>query len=120
MKRVILSAVAAALLVLAFGLSTARHARPATSEQNNSSDKYQIKIDNFSFGPSTLTVPVGATVTWTNQDDVPHSVTSAEGKTLKSPVLDTDQKFSYTFTEAGTYPYYCAIHPKMTGKVIVR
>ena len=120
MKRVILSAVAAALLVLAFGLSTASHARPAASEQNNSSDKYQIKIDNFSFGPSTLTVPVGATVTWTNQDDVPHNVVSTEGKTLKSPVLDTDQKFSYTFTQAGTYPYYCAIHPKMTGKVIVQ
>jgi amicyanin len=120
MRDTILTAAVAALLVLFFGLSKASHARPSASEQNDSSDKYQVKIDNFSFGPSTLTVPVGATVTWTNQDDVPHSVTSAEGKTLKSPVLDTDQKFSYTFTEAGTYPYYCAIHPKMTGKVIVR
>jgi len=124
MKKVILSAVAAALLVLSLGLSrvscTLSAARPVASEQNNSSDKYQVKIDNFSFGPSTLTVPVGSTVTWTNQDDVPHNVVSTEGKTLKSPVLDTDQKFSCTFTQAGTYPYYCSIHPKMTGKVIVQ
>jgi plastocyanin len=64
-----------------------------------------VKIDNFVFGPQTITVPVGATVTWTN---------------VKSKVLDTDEKFSYTFTKAGTYPYYCTIHPKMTGKVVVR
>ena len=124
MKKAILSAAAAVLLVLSFGLSkvgcTLLAAKPAASGQNSSSDKYQVRIDNFSFGPSTLTVPVGATVTWTNQDDVPHNVVSTEGKTLKSPVLDTDQKFSYTFTQAGAYPYYCAIHPKMTGKVIVQ
>jgi amicyanin len=120
MKKTIFGATAAAVLVLSFGLLKASHAGQAASEQNNPSDKYQVKIDNFSFGPSTLTVPVGSTVTWTNQDDVPHNVVSREGKTLKSPVLDTDQKFSYTFTQAGTYPYYCAIHPKMTGKVIVQ
>ncbi|MBZ5543367.1 MAG: cupredoxin domain-containing protein, partial [Acidobacteriia bacterium] len=66
------------------------------------------------------TVSLGTTVTWTNQDDVPHNVVSTEGKTLKSPVMDTDQKFSFTFTKAGTYPYFCAIHPKMTGKVVVQ
>jgi amicyanin len=118
MKKAIVSAgAAAALLVLPFGLLKASHAKQAASEPNNS---YQVKIDNFSFGPSTLTVPVGAIVTWTNQDDVPHNVVSTDGKTLKSPVLDTDQRFSYTFTQTGTYPYYCAIHPKMTGKVIVQ
>jgi amicyanin len=120
MKKVILSGAAIALLVLSFGLLKASHAGPAASEQNNSSDKYQIKIDNFSFGPSTLTVPVGATVTWSNQDDVPHNVVSTDGKDIKSPVLDTDQKFTHTFAQAGTYAYYCAIHPKMTGKVIVQ
>ena len=120
MKKAILSAAITVAVALAFGLSRSIQARPAAGEQNNSSDKYQVKIDNFSFGPSTLIVPVGATVTWTNQDDVPHNVVSTQGKTLKSPVLDTDQKFSYTFTKAGTYPYYCAIHPKMTGKVIVQ
>ena len=95
-------------------------ARPAANGQNTSNGQYQVKIDNFSFGPATLTVPVGATVTWTNQDDVPHNVVSADGKDIKSPVLDTDQKFTHTFAQAGTYAYYCSIHPKMTGKVIVQ
>ncbi len=78
-----------------------------------------VKIDNFVFGPQTLTVPVGTTVTWTNTDDIPHTSVSTEG-VFKSKVLDTDEKFSYTFTKAGTYPYYCTIHPKMTGKIAVQ
>ena len=117
MKKAILSVTTAAL-ILGIGLSRAAHASPAASKQD--SDKPQVKIDNFSFAPATVTVAVGTTVTWVNQDDVPHNVVSTEGKTLKSPVMDTDQKFSYTFTAAGTYPYYCAIHPKMTGKVVVQ
>jgi amicyanin len=79
----------------------------------------EVKIDNFSFGPHTVTVPVGATVTWTNRDDIPHTSVSTED-VFKSKVMDTDEKFSYTFTKAGTYPYYCTIHPKMTGKVVVQ
>jgi len=79
----------------------------------------EVKIDNFSFGPGTLTVPVGTTVTWTNRDDIPHTVVSTDG-VFKSKVLDTDEKFSYTFSKAGTYPYFCSIHPKMTGKVSVQ
>jgi len=78
-----------------------------------------VKIDNFVFGPQTITVPVGTTVTWTNADDIPHTSVSTEG-VFKSKVLDTDEQFSYTFTKAGTYPYYCTIHPKMTGKVVVQ
>jgi plastocyanin len=78
-----------------------------------------VNIDNFVFGPQTITVPVGATVTWTNKDDIPHTSVSTDG-VFKSKVLDTDEKFSYTFTKAGTYPYYCTIHPKMTGKVVVQ
>jgi plastocyanin len=78
-----------------------------------------VKIDNFVFGPQTITVPVGATVTWTNSDDIPHTAVSTEG-VFKSKVMDTDEKFSYTFTKPGTYPYYCSIHPKMTGKVVVQ
>jgi len=78
-----------------------------------------VKIDNFVFGPQTLTVPVGTTVTWTNSDDIPHTAVSTDG-VFKSKVMDTDEKFSYTFTKAGTYPYYCTIHPKMTGKVVVQ
>jgi len=78
-----------------------------------------VKIDNFSFGPQTLTVSVGTTVVWTNRDDIPHTVISTDG-VFKSKVRDTDEKFSYTFTKAGTYPYFCSVHPKMTGKVVVQ
>lgn len=81
----------------------------------------EVKIDNFSFAPATLTVAVGTTVTWTNRDDIPHTVVSTDdSKTFKSKVLDTDEKFSFTFSKAGTYPYFCSIHPKMTGTVVVK
>lgn len=120
MKKLIPGIFLPAVLVMAFGLLRSGLARPAAAGQNNGNNVFQVKIDNFSFSPSPLTVPVGSIVTWTNQDDVPHNVISSEGKTLKSPVLDTDEKFSYTFNKAGVYPYYCAIHPKMTGKVVVQ
>ena len=77
-----------------------------------------VKIDNFSFGPATLTVAAGTTVTWTNNDDVPHTVVS-DGKLFKSKALDTDDQFSYTFSKPGTYNYFCSVHPKMTAKVVV-
>ncbi len=109
-----LVAVMIAMALLFAGTPTvaanAQQAAPATAE---------VKIDNFSFGPGTLTVPVGATVTWTNRDDIPHTVVSTEGA-FKSKVLDTDEKFSFTFNKAGTFSYFCSIHPKMTGKVVVQ
>ncbi len=79
----------------------------------------EIKIDNFSFSPATLTVAVGTTVTWINRDDIPHRVAGTDGG-FKSKTLDTDDKFSYTFSKAGTYPYFCSLHPKMTGKIVVQ
>jgi plastocyanin len=79
----------------------------------------EVKIDNFSFGPAELTVASGTTVTWVNHDDIPHTVVSTDGL-FKSKVIDTDEKFSFTFTKAGTFPYFCGIHPKMTGKVVVQ
>jgi plastocyanin len=79
----------------------------------------EVKIDNFSFGPQTVKIPVGATVTWTNRDDIPHTIVSTDG-VFKSKVRDTDEKFSYTFTKAGTYSYYCSVHPKMTGQIVVQ
>ncbi|SRR5712692_5083846 len=90
-----------------------------TANEKPSAATAEVKIDNFSFGPQTVTVPVGATVTWTNRDDIPHTSVSTDG-VFKSKVMDTDEKFSYTFTKAGTYPYYCSIHPKMTGQVVVQ
>jgi plastocyanin len=78
-----------------------------------------VKIDNFTFIPATLTVPAGTTVTWTNRDDIPHTAVSTDG-VFKSKVLDTDEKFSYTFAKPGTFSYFCSIHPKMTGNVVVQ
>jgi Icc protein len=82
------------------------------------SDGVAVKIDNFSFTPKSLSVKAGTTITWTNQDDIPHNVVSTEKK-FSSQVLDTDQQFSFRFQEPGTYPYYCKIHPMMTGSVVV-
>jgi plastocyanin len=79
----------------------------------------EVKIDNFSFTPATLTVPAGTSVTWTNHDDIPHNVVS-EDKSIKSKVLDTDEKFTFTFSKPGTYSYFCSIHPKMKGTVVVQ
>ena len=82
-------------------------------------DGKQVVVDNFSFTPATTAVPVGTTVTWTNHDDIPHNVVNPEQK-FKSPVLDTDETFSHAFDAVGTYKYYCSIHPRMTGQVVVR
>jgi amicyanin len=105
---------------LAFGLLTSTHLKLAASQPGDSGNQYQVNIDNFSFTPATLTVPVGAKVTWTNKDDVPHTVVSTNKAFLHSPALDTDQSFSYAFAKAGTYEYYCSVHPKMVGKVVVQ
>ena len=79
----------------------------------------EVKIDNFSFTPKTLSVQPGTTVTWTNHDDIPHNVVSTDKK-FASPVLDTDQAFSFNFQEPGSYPYFCKIHPMMTGTIVVQ
>jgi len=80
----------------------------------------EVKIDNFTFAPGEITVAKGTTVKWVNRDDIPHTVVSDDKSTFKSKPLDTDDKFSYTFTKEGTYNYFCSIHPKMTAKVIVK
>ena len=90
-----------------------------TANDQLSGANVEVKIDNFSFAPDTIKVSVGTTVTWTNRDDIPHTVVSTDG-VFKSKVQDTDGTFSYTFTKAGTYPYYCSVHPKMTGKIVVQ
>src|SRR5205085_10536056 len=77
----------------------------------------QVAIDNFTFSPAELTVKVGTTVTWTNRDDIPHTVVSA-GK-FRSKTLDTDGNFSFTFVAAGDYRYFCSLHPHMTGLIKV-
>ncbi|HET7220640.1 MAG TPA: metallophosphoesterase [Vicinamibacterales bacterium] len=87
-------------------------------EDAQAADAHAVVMDNFSFAPAKAMVPAGATVTWTNHDDVPHNVVSTEQK-FKSPALDTDGQFSHRFEAPGTYTYFCSIHPRMTGQIIV-
>lgn len=77
-----------------------------------------VHISNFTFGPQMLTVRIGQTVTWTNDDDIPHTVVATD-KSFRSKVLDTGQSFSFTFAKAGLVPYFCSLHPHMTGKIMV-
>lgn len=81
----------------------------------------EVKIDNYSFSPATLTVPVGTTVSWTNRDETIHTVVAQDaGHSFKSGGLDTDDKFSFTFDKPGSYVYICTVHPYMTGKIVVQ
>ena len=86
---------------------------------DNAAQGGAVSIDNFTFGPQTLTVKAGTTVTWTNKDDIPHGIASANNAFTKSKALDTDDSYSFTFTTPGTYQYFCYIHPHMTGTVVV-
>jgi plastocyanin len=80
----------------------------------------EIVIDNFSFGPAQLKVPAGTKVVWTNDDSDPHTIVSeADPKLFKSPPLDTGDSFAFTFDKLGTYRYFCTIHPRMQGTVVV-
>jgi plastocyanin len=119
MRRSVFVASLMAMAVIGLGGIVGEHKSFAASAQEKTASTAEVKIDNFVFGPAAITVPVGTTVTWVNRDDIPHTVVSTD-KVFKSKVLDTDEKFSYTFTKAGEYPYFCSIHPKMTGKVIVQ
>jgi plastocyanin len=80
-------------------------------------EETKVTIDNFTFAPAEVRVKVGDTVTWTNHDDIPHTVVSA-GK-FRSKTMDTDGSFSFTFTAAGDYRYFCSLHPHMTGTIKV-
>jgi plastocyanin len=100
------------ILVALVGVPRTMAARAADSSS------VEVKIDNFSFAPTALTVRVGTQITWTNRDDIPHTVVE-DNKTFKSKVLDTDEKFTFTASKPGTYNYYCSIHPKMTAKLVV-
>jgi plastocyanin len=94
-------------------------AAPAT--QPTTKATASVTIENFAFIPKELDITVGTTVTWQNVDDVPHTATSkGDVQVFDSGPLDTDDKFSFTFTQPGTYAYYCKVHPHMTGVVIVK
>jgi plastocyanin len=91
----------------------------AASPESPTSSAVEVKIDNFAFTPQAITVKAGTQVTWINRDDIPHTVDSTQSK-FKSAAMDTDGKFQFRFTEPGEYPFYCRMHPKMTGKVVVQ
>jgi len=107
---------AAAILLIAVALAAPRGVFAASSEAGVSG--VEITIDNFSFTPATVTVKRGTQITWQNRDDIPHTVVSND-YVFRSKTLDTDDKFSFTPTKPGTYAYFCSIHPKMTGKIVV-
>jgi plastocyanin len=106
---------------LAFALTLGAAAYPAVASPAAATAPTgpTVRIDNFVFGPEAVTVAVGTTVTWINQDDIPHTVV-ANDKSFKSKVMDTDGRFSFTFTRPGEYGYFCSLHPHMVGKVIVK
>jgi plastocyanin len=116
MKKKMVYAVLSVALPLA--VAAVFFVRPARMKGEDAKPT-EIRVDNFTFAPETITVPVSSTITWVNKDDIPHVITSNDG-VFKSKALDTDQAYSYTFTKPGTYPYYCSIHPKMVGKVVVQ
>jgi plastocyanin len=119
MKRVKLICAMAGILTTALALGAVARPSLAGSTSDKPPSGPEVKIDNFSFGPAIITISAGTTVTWTNNDDVPHVVSSDDNKMFKSKALDTDDRFSFTFTKPGTYNYYCAIHPKMVAKIVV-
>lgn len=102
-------AVACAILASGMTMSAPRAA---------AADAKMLTIDNFTFAPTSVTVAPGTTVTWTNRDDIPHTVTSTT-KVFKSQALDTGDTFTYTFKQPGTYAYFCSLHPHMTGTIVV-
>jgi plastocyanin len=106
------------LAMLAGLLQLALLALPAAVAEPAVTGATEVKIDNFTFGPQRVTVRPGTTVTWINQDDIPHTVVSTS-LAFRSKVLDTDDKFSFTFTTAGTFEYFCSLHPHMTGTIVV-
>ena len=78
-----------------------------------------VSINEYKFGPKELTVPVGTTVKWVNHDDIPHTLANKD-KLFRSAALDTDDSYSYTFASAGTFDYFCGLHPYMVGKIVVK
>ena len=118
MKNLIRICVLAVLLVAAFSFAVVK-GETARPNSQAAASSVAVKIDNFSFGPQSITVSPGTKVTWMNRDDIPHTVVSTGG-VFKSRVLDTDETFSFTFDKPGSYPYFCSVHPKMAGTVIVK
>ena len=97
------------------------HGNPSPALSRTKAAPNEVVIDNYNFGPTELVVPIGTKVTWTNDDSDAHTVTSeADPKLLKSPPLDTGDSFAFTFDKPGTYRYFCSLHPRMQGTIVVQ
>ena len=105
----------AMLLAFVTGAALACALAPLAAKTGDSA----VEIDNFVFGPERLVVKAGTTVTWTNRDDIPHTVASKE-RLFKSKAMDTDDSYSFTFTTPGEFAYFCSLHPHMTGIIVVQ
>src|SRR6266481_8424362 len=111
---------AALLCAIAFlNLSLFAIAGEMKNDDSTSSKQNRIEIKDFAFNPQTITVKSGEKITWINRDDEPHTIVSVEKQFKKSSALDTDQVFNITAGAPGTYTYYCSVHPKMTGTIVV-
>ena len=106
-----------AIRLIAFVVAILAAAAAFTASPARAADT-EVTIDNFTFAPERVTVKAGTTVTWTNRDDIPHTVTSST-RLFKSKALDTDDKFSFTFTTPGTHEYFCSLHPHMKATIVV-
>jgi plastocyanin len=111
--RPTVAGIACILIGICMGTATTKPAATAPGPM--------VKIENFQFEPKELTVAAGTTVTWVNADDVPHTATGeGDSPAFDSKALDTDDKFSFTFSKTGNYPYYCRVHPHMKGLIVVK
>lgn len=99
--------------------STLMLATVATMTKAAPAPQAGVRIENFTFKDQVVTVKTGTTVTWTNGDDVPHTLVAKDGS-FKSKVLDSGDRFSFTFAKAGQFGYFCSIHPQMTGTIVVK
>jgi plastocyanin len=115
----LLAIVSLGTLAIASGASNNPDTNQTVSAGLPSGNGTEVKIDNFVFNPAVIVVKAGTKVIWTNKDDIPHTVDSTDGK-FKSNALDTEDKFEFNFTAPGEYPFFCRMHPKMTGKVVVQ
>jgi amicyanin len=105
--------------VLFFGLLAALILTTCFGSEAKAEAAPSVHIDNFTFAPQEITITRGTTLTWVNDDDIPHTI-AATNQAFRSKAMDTEQMFSFTFTEPGTYEYFCSLHPHMQGKVIVK
>jgi plastocyanin len=106
----------AVALLAGIGAEEGRARSPVLSENGHA----EVVLEKLRFSPQILSVPVGTTVTWINRDSVPKIVVSAEQPLEVPPILRAGQTFSRTFATAGTYSYFCSVHPGVTGKIVVR